>query len=122
MNGSIAENIRLGMNLLDQSAAEMLTYRRGSQACEWYARPARPNWIAMIDNTISEEWEGLDWIGDRQKLTFSDGMITPQRGDVIERFIDGETIRYSVLAPTGKKLYELPAYNQRIIIHTKQVP
>jgi hypothetical protein len=121
MIGTLSENLRYGAAQLEPNG-ELLSYRRGHNVCEWRARPQAPDWVAVLDSGIVEEWQGLDWVGRPQALMFpSSGQVTPQLGDRIDRQVNGQIETYQVSAPKGMQPYSVSAYAEHVTIHTKKV-
>lgn len=79
-----------------------VTYRRGANAIPLTATPAAVKYdVVDGEGNLLENVRGWDWKIAAADLLLAGQPIEPQRGDYIERSVNGVTISHEVNYPTG---------------------
>lgn len=98
---------------------ETITYRRASVSTTLTMIFSSPRTQLQDGEGFTFEWQGADFQCRASDLKLSNVVTLPQRGDLIERIVNGATKTYEVQPVTGEQPYTLIA-DQKLRIHTKE--
>ena len=121
MNGTLAQNLRRGAATINQAAAEVVAYRRGTQNTTLRARPTDASYPSQANSAMTEQWSGKDWVATPDEWNRTH-MSKPARGDVIFRPTAAGIETYELVAPPGMQIFNYTTFGEYILLHSQLVP
>ena len=121
MNGTMAENMKLGTATINSYAGEDVTYCRGQGQITLRMRPTDASYPSNTDSSMTEQWSGKNWVVAVDEWQ-SGGLSQPARGDKIIRSIEMGSETYELVSPPGMQIYDYTTFRDAILIHSQLVP
>ena len=107
---------------LKASCSEAVIAIRGTEHCDLSAAFGQSQFQVDTPSGGLLTWESHDFIVPAEDYQFAGEVCEPQRGDIIEKTLGADTLRYEVLGPGKERVFRYcDSYRTLLRIHTQLI-